>query len=143
MPIMRRRLSSPLWLPCAISVSIISCVFQALHGYLLLKLHQEPASGEGCRAARAGRASPAGRLPVRRLHNLSYREFGKIRGDPGDFRSRCPGEIGFIIGNIIPERSSGTEFETKCKFLPCRFRQFVHVFATLEQSANVSQTRRQ
>ncbi len=60
-------LSISAWLPCAISVSIISCVFQALHGYLLLKLHQEPASGEGCRAARAGRAYPAGRLPVRRL----------------------------------------------------------------------------
>lgn len=35
---------------------------------------------------------------------------GKIRRDSGEFpRSRCPGEIGFIIGNIIPERSSGTE----------------------------------
>ena len=70
-------------------------------------------SGEGCRAARAGRASPAGRLPVRRLPQPVLLLPGipeKIRRDPGGFpRSRCPGEIGFIIGNIIPERSSGTE----------------------------------
>ena len=88
-------------------------VFQALHGYLLLKLHQKPASGEGCRAARAGRASPTGRLPVRRLPQPVLLLPGipeKIRRDSGEFsRSRCPGEVGFIIGNIIPARSSGAE----------------------------------
>lgn len=56
---------------------------------------------------------PAGRLPVRRLPQPVLLLPGipeKIRRDPGGFpRSRCPGEIGFIIGNIIPERSSGTE----------------------------------
>lgn len=87
--------------------------FSSASWYLLLKLHQKPASGEGCRAARAGRASPTGRLPVRRLPQPVLLLPGipeKIRRDSGEFsRSRCPGEVGFIIGNIIPARSSGAE----------------------------------
>ncbi len=54
-----------------------------------------------------------GRLPVRRLPQPVLLLPGipeKIWRDPGGFpRNRCPEEIGFIIGNIIPERSSGTE----------------------------------